>query len=194
MFELVTIFLQYLGIISISLIIAMGYLMVKNDQSAEHSSISSYAGAAKSQALLAFFALIVFSIPLYTWIVLWLIPHYELSSTAYPLVAISFIGHILLLQFPLIPSNGRRHIGNLLHLGAGAFIALSMLGLTVMLLWTPTIATIAVTKFILLVSAGYMVVSMLAYTVTREKKYFFVFEVIYILLFALCVVAVTLSF
>ena len=149
MFEITNILLQYLGFISIISIIGTGYLMIKNDPHTYHSSVSSYAGSAKSQARLAFIALIVFSVPFYIWILFWLIPSYELSSLLYPFVIISFICHILLVRFPLIPSNGKRHIGNLLHLVAGAVIAINMLGIVGILSLSPAVMEMIVAKIIL---------------------------------------------
>jgi len=191
MFEITNILLQYSGIISIGLIIATGYNLVKNDPGTDHTSVSSYAGATRSQARLGFLALIVFSVPLYVWILFWLIPQYELSAILYQFIAISILCHIILVRFPLIPSNGRKHLGNLLHLGAGGIIAISMLGLLLTLLFSSTINGLVVAKIILLASATFMVTSLLAYVISREKKYFFVFEVIYILLFAICIGVVT---
>lgn len=184
MIEITTILLQYLGIISIGLIVATGYALVKNDPGTDHTSVSSYAGATRTQARLGFFALIVFSIPLYLWILLWLIPKYQLSSVLYPFTLISFLCHIVLVRFPLIPSRGRKHFGNLLHVGAGGTIALSMLGLILALLISSVLNELIISKVVLMISAGFMVASLLAYVISREKKYFFVFEVIYILLFA----------
>ncbi len=191
MLEITNILLQYSGIFSIGLIVATGYTLVKNDPGTDHTSVSSYAGATHTQAWLGFLALIVFSIPLYLWILFWLIPHYELSAVLYPFIAISFVCHIILVRFPLIPSKGRKHLGNLLHVSAGGIIAISMLGLILTLLFSSLVNDLIVTRILLLASAVFMITSLLAYVVSREKKYFFIFEVIYILLFALCIGIVT---
>ncbi|MEO5499078.1 MAG: hypothetical protein ABIR46_01100 [Candidatus Saccharimonadales bacterium] len=183
--------LQYLGIFSLILIVIIGFFMVRKDPDSDHASISSYAGSEKSQSQLAFLALIVSSIPFYLWIVFWLIPQYQLSVVLYPFLAVSFICHLLLIRFPLIPSNGRKHVGNLLHLGAGSVIAISMLGLLVAVGLSPVIENMLASKVVVLSSALYMFSCLFAYMVTREQKYFFVFEVIYIVLFAVSIGVIT---
>lgn len=179
--------LQYLGIFSLVSIVIIGFFMVRKDPDSDHTSISSYAGSEKSQSQLAFLALVVLSIPFYLWAVFWLIPQYQLSSILFLFLAVSFFCHLLLIRFPLIPSNGRKHTSNLLHLAAGSVIAFSMFGLLIALSFSNLIDDLNLARLLLFVTEWYMFLCLVAYLFVRNKKYFFEFEVIYILLFALCV-------
>lgn len=183
--------IQYLGLISIIVIVLLGAFILREDNT-DHQSISAHGSSSNKQTILLGLALIIASMPLYVWFYAWLLPTYQLSVRVAYLLGLTYIAQFFVVLFPLKPEKGKRYYKNSIHLIAGSTIAVSIICLLSALLFSHQLTIMPISFSIVLLDAAYSAIVLLLYLVSRRRKHFLCFEIIYILLFALSIGAVSI--
>ena len=182
--------LRWIGAAILAAVLIAGIFLISKEPLGKTTSISAHIAAKRSSYIFMAILLTIGGALFYAFIAFWLKPTYHLSSLTYVILAIGFIGQLVMSWIP--DSTKKTPRGKLLHdlhFIGGATVAIAML--LALLVLVANYGNYPVISGLLIVAATfYSVACVVLYAfVKRTRQHFLIYEIFYIALFALTMFA-----
>jgi hypothetical protein len=179
--------MQQLGLIALILLIPLGIIIPRKWPLKRGLSVSENIARHNASQLFFSLAFTPVTILYYSFLALWLGPHYNIAVGYYYILLIAFVAQLILTW---VPARGRRLIQ--IHTNASYIVAIAMLAITGLILFgsrTPISLFLFIASWLFLAMG--LTMTFIYLLIPKARKDYVVYELVYFLSFWIFILLLT---